>query len=172
MANFYTQLLECPPTRKYFLKKDGEIDQEYLQLVIHHLTKFCRRTASAELDDDYAAYVEYVGRTHTSQGADPKIYIPKRKVIGQVGFVQHAIGQALRAELEEIDPELEARASRAWNLLLMVYPLAYFITGVAGLPCATTVYTGPVLSAPGRWKVIRLSAPGTGTSMTSTAVNC
>ena len=120
VANFYTHLLEYPPTRKYFLKKDGEIDQEYLQLRMHHLTKFWRRTASAELDDDYAAYVDYVGQTHTSQGADPKIYIPERYVIGQVGFVQHAIGQALRAELEEIDPALEVRASRAWNLLLMV----------------------------------------------------
>lgn len=120
VANFYTHLLEYPPTRKYFLKKDGEIDQEYLQLRMHHLTKFWRRTASAELDDDYASYVDYVGQTHTSQGADPKIYIPERYVIGQVGFVQHAIGQALRAELVEIDPELETRASRAWNLLLMV----------------------------------------------------
>ena len=113
MANFYTQLLEYPPTRKYFLKKDGEIDQEYLHLVIQHLTKFWQRSDSAELDDDYAAYVDYVGQTHTSQRADPKIYMLKRKVIGQVGFIQHAIGQALKAELEEIDPELEARASKA-----------------------------------------------------------
>jgi nitrite reductase (NADH) small subunit len=120
VAKFYSHLLEYPPTRKYFLRKDGEIDQEYLQLRMHHLNKFWRRTASAELDDDYAAYVDYVGRTHTSQGADPKIYIPERYVIGQVGFVQHAIGQALRSELEQIDPELAVKASRAWGLLLMV----------------------------------------------------
>ena len=92
VANFYTHLLENPPTRKYFLKKKGEIDQEYLQLRMHHLTKFWRRTAPAELDDDYAAYVDYVSQTHTSQGADPKIYIPERYVIGLVGFVLHAIG--------------------------------------------------------------------------------
>ncbi len=66
MANFYTQLLEYLPTPKYFLTKDGEIDQEYPQLRMHHLTEFWRRTASAGLDDNYAAYVDYVGQTHTS----------------------------------------------------------------------------------------------------------
>jgi len=120
VAKFYTHLLEYPPTRKYFLKKDGSIDQEYLQFRMHHLTNFWRRTASGVFDDDYASYVDYVGRVHTSRGADPKIYIPERYVIGQVGFVQHAVSEALRAELHDIDAEFEARASKAWHLLLMV----------------------------------------------------
>ncbi len=29
---FYAHLLRYPPTRKFFLKKDGTIDQEYLEL--------------------------------------------------------------------------------------------------------------------------------------------
>src|SRR3990172_3459665 len=120
VAKFYTHLLEYPPTRKYFLRKDGSIDQEYLQFRMHHLTNFWRRTASGVFDDDYASYVDYVGRVHTSRGADPKIYIPERYVIGQVGFVQHAVSEALRAELHDIDAEFEARASKAWHLLLMV----------------------------------------------------
>jgi hypothetical protein len=32
---------------------------------------------------------------HTSHGADPNIYIPDRYVIGQVGFMQHAISDAI-----------------------------------------------------------------------------
>jgi len=87
---------------------------------MHHLTNFWRRTASGKYDDDYARYVDYVGRAHTSHGADPNIYIAERYVIGQVGFVQHAISQALTKELHEIDPDLEGRALRAWNLLMMV----------------------------------------------------
>jgi hypothetical protein len=71
-----------PPTRKYFLDKEGVIDEEHLQLRMHHLTNFWRRTAAAEYDDDYASYVDYVGKAHTSRGADPKIYIAERYVIG------------------------------------------------------------------------------------------
>jgi nitrite reductase/ring-hydroxylating ferredoxin subunit len=120
VAQFYTHLLRYLPTRKHFLRADGTVDQDYLQLRMHHLTNFWRKTASGVYDDDYARYIDYVGRAHTSHGADPNIYIAERYVIGQVGFVQHAISQALTKELHEIDPELETRALRSWNLLMMV----------------------------------------------------
>ena len=120
VAKFYAHLLDYPPTRKHFVKKDGSIDQEYLQLRMHHQTNFLRRTAAGVFDDNYADYVDFAGRVHTSKGSDPNIYIPERYVIGQVGFVQHAIGEALHDELHEVDAELEERASKAWDLLMMV----------------------------------------------------
>jgi nitrite reductase/ring-hydroxylating ferredoxin subunit len=120
VSKFYTQLLSYPPTRKHFLRKDGTLDQEYLQLRMHHLTNFWRRTAYGEFDDTYARYVDYVGRAHTSNGADPNIYIPERYVIGQVGFIQHAISEAISKELHELDSDWEVRTLRAWNLLMMV----------------------------------------------------
>lgn len=120
VGQFYTKLLGYPPTRKVFSKKDGSIDQEYLQLRMHHLTNFLRRTASGVYDDDYARFIDYVGRAHTTHGADSKIYIPERYVIGQIGLIQHAISDALHKELGQADPDLEDQASRAWNLLLMV----------------------------------------------------
>ena len=120
VSAFYENLLRYPPTRNLFLKKDGSIDQDYLQKRMHHLTNFWRRTASGVYDDDYARYVDYVGRAHTSHGADPNIYIAERYVIGQVGFIQHAITKALTEELHEYDPDLEHRAIRAWNMLMMV----------------------------------------------------
>jgi len=120
VSQFYTHLLFYPPTRKHFQKADGTIDRDYLRLRMHHLTNFWRRTATGKYDDEYARYVDYVGRAHTSHGADPKIYIAERYVTGQVGFVQHAISQALTKELHEIDPDLESRGLKAWNLLMMV----------------------------------------------------
>lgn len=120
VADFYTHLLRYPPTRTHFLNKEGVIDQAYLQKRMHHLTNFWRRTASGFYDDEYARYVDYVGRAHTSHGADPGIYIAERYVIGQVGFIQHAITQALTQELHELDPDLEESASKAWNMLMMV----------------------------------------------------
>ena len=120
VSKFYAQLLRYPLTREFFIKQDGSIDQAYLQLRMHHLTNFWRRTAGGVFDDNYARYVDYVGRAHTKHGADPNIYIPERYVIGQVGYIQHAISEALEKELHEYDQDLEVRALKAWNLLMMV----------------------------------------------------
>lgn len=120
VSDFYDHLLRYPPTRKFFLKKDGALDEAYLQLRMRHNANFWRRTAEGNYDDEYAGYIAYVGRAHTTHGADPTVYIPERYVIGQVGFVQHAIGQALHSELHDKDETSEHRAVEAWDKLLMV----------------------------------------------------
>lgn len=121
VADFYTQVLRFPGTRQHFLQRNSEtIDQEYLEMRMQHQTHFWRRAASGEYDDDFARYIDYVGQAHTSEGADPKIYISERYVIGMIGFVQHAISEALFAELHQMDPDLERRGILAWNRLMMV----------------------------------------------------
>lgn len=120
VAQFYDHLLRYPPTRQYFIKADGSLDHEYVQMRMGHLGNFWRRTASGPYDEEYARYIDYVGRAHTRRGADPRIDIPERYVIGQVGFVQHAISEAISQELHELDPDWEVRALKAWNLLMMV----------------------------------------------------
>lgn len=120
VADFYVQLLRYPETRKHFQRRDGTIDQEYVERRMSHQASFWRRAASGEYSEDFARFLDYVGRAHTSRGADPRIYIPERYVMGMVGFVQQRIGEALATELHEIDPELEVRALKAWNTFLMV----------------------------------------------------
>lgn len=121
VADFYQHLLRYPPTRAFFLKSDGSLDEPYLELRMQHQINFWLRTADAILDDDYARYVDFAGRAHTARGADPAIYIPERYVIGMVGFVQHAVSRALARELKgEDERELLDLASEAWNKLLMV----------------------------------------------------
>jgi nitrite reductase/ring-hydroxylating ferredoxin subunit len=120
VAEFYEHLLRYPPTRKFFMKKDGMLDDAYLELRMRHNANFWLRTTEGNFDDTYAAYVDYVGRAHTTHGADPSIYIPERYVIGQVGFVQHAVSHALHAELHDKDELLEHRTVEAWDKLLMV----------------------------------------------------
>ncbi len=87
---------------------------------MQHQAAFWRRTAQAVFDEDYARFVDYVGRAHTSQGADPGIYIPERYVMGMIGFVQQRLTAAIGQELGEIDPELALRAIKGWNTLLVV----------------------------------------------------
>ena len=120
VRQFYDHLLRYPETRKFFLNPDGSINEDYVQMRMQHLTNFWRRTAYGPYDDEYARYVDYVGRAHTKRGADPNIDIAERYVIGQAAYMQHAITEALGQELHEIDPEWEIRAAKAWNLLMMV----------------------------------------------------
>ncbi len=120
VADFYDQLLRYPPTRQVFLKPDGTIDQEYVEKRMLFQMNFWLRSASGVYDDDYASYVDYVGRAHTSHGADPNIYVAERYVIGMVGFMQRAIDQALDSELHDRDHVAEDRAEAAWGKLLMV----------------------------------------------------
>ena len=120
VAKFYTHLLRYPPTRQWFLREDGTVDQDYVELRMRHLTNFWLRTADAIFDDDYASYVDYVGRAHTSHGADPRIYIAERYVIGQVGFLQHAITEILVKEFYVMDEVLTIRAEEAWSKFMMV----------------------------------------------------
>jgi nitrite reductase/ring-hydroxylating ferredoxin subunit/hemoglobin-like flavoprotein len=120
VAKFYSHLLRHPPTRRFFLKKDGSIDQPYVELRMRHLTSFWLHAASGVYDNGFAGYVDYVGRAHTSHGADPRIYIAERYVIGQVGFMQHAISEAISKELRQVDEVFEIRAIEAWDKLLMV----------------------------------------------------
>jgi len=120
VAGFYSHLLRYPPTRKFFVSQEGAVDQEYLELRMRHLTNFWLRTASGVYDDDYARYLDYVSRAHTAHGANPGIYVAERYVIGQVGFVQHAISTILMRELRHGDQALQEAAVEAWDKLLMV----------------------------------------------------
>jgi nitrite reductase (NADH) small subunit len=119
LAEFYVHLLRYPPTRSVFLKKDGTVDNDYVELRMRHQTNFWLRTAEGVFDDEYAQYVDYVGRAHTAHGADPNIYVAERYVIGMVGFVQHAVSNVLRDELLS-DPAFQHEAEEAWDKLTMV----------------------------------------------------
>src|SRR5262249_24767177 len=44
VADFYTQVLRYPATRRHFLKQDGHVDQEYVEMRMQHQASFWRRT--------------------------------------------------------------------------------------------------------------------------------
>lgn len=148
VGDFYSHLLRYPLTRRLFLLPDGTINQDYLILRMRHLSNFWLRTAEGVYDDEYAGYVDYVGRAHTSHGADPTIYVPARYVIGQVGMIQHAISRAVSSELRAQDDELEFRAVEAWDKLMMV--LLEMLARAYGQELEPETYGAPV-SVDGAW---------------------
>ena len=120
VAKFYSHLLRHPPTRRLFLKKDGSIDQPYVELRMRHLTNFWLHAAGGVYDEGFAGYLDYVGRAHTSHGADPSIYVAERYVIGQVGFMQYVISEVISKELRHLDEAFEIKAIEAWDKLMLV----------------------------------------------------
>ena len=120
VSEFYAHLLRYPPTRKFFQRKDGTLDKDYVELRMRHLTNFWLRTASGDFDDDYARYVDYVGRAHTSHGADPQIYIAERYVIGQVGFMSARHQPRRWRSCAPRATRIRARGAEAWDKLMMV----------------------------------------------------
>ena len=48
---FYAHLLRYPPTRKFFLKMDGSIDEPYLELRMRHQANFWLRTCDGIFDE-------------------------------------------------------------------------------------------------------------------------
>lgn len=120
VGEFYEHLLRYPPTRKFFLKPDGTLDEPYLQLRMRHNANFWLRTLEGNYNDDYASYIDYIGRAHTSHGADPSIYIAERYVIGMVGYISHAISQSLSTDLHQTDHDFADAAIDAWDKLMMV----------------------------------------------------
>ena len=76
VADFYANLLSFPATRKHFLKKDGAIDQDYLEWRMQHQAAFWRRTAQAVFDEDYARFVDYVGKATPLRAQTPASISP------------------------------------------------------------------------------------------------
>ena len=54
VSKFYSHLLLHPPTRKFFLKQDGTLDEEYIELRMRHLTSFWLHAASGVYTDGFA----------------------------------------------------------------------------------------------------------------------
>ncbi|WP_423223189.1 hypothetical protein [Candidatus Amarolinea aalborgensis] len=106
---------ELSATRKHFLRADGTIDQEYLdlrvapgQLLAAHCAGPLRRRLCASWTTSAA---------HTSHGADPQVYIPERYVIGMMGFTGQRIAGLCRSCT--LDPGWRYAGLAAWHALLM-----------------------------------------------------
>ena len=119
-ASVYDNFLKYPESRKFFLNADGEIDDVRLDRRKHSLARWLRGSIDFKIDEDYPIRVLATGIVHSH----PPVHrahmgsIPSRFMIGTISFTQTALADLLHREME--DAGLAARASAAWNKLMML----------------------------------------------------
>ena len=147
-ASVYDNFLKYPESRKFFLNADGEVDDVRLDRRKHSLARWLRGSIDFKIDEDYPIRVLATGIVHSH----PPVHrahmgsIPSRFMIGPISFTQTALAELLHREME--DAGLAARASAAWNKLMMLQLdilLAGYLTETPTEPEATGLQnsTGP-----------------------------
>lgn len=147
-ASVYDNFLKYPGSRKFFLNADGEVDDVRLDRRKHSLARWLRGSIDFKIDEDYPIRVLATGIVHSH----PPVHrahmgsIPSRFMIGTISFTQTALAELLHREME--DAGLAARASAAWNKLMMLQLdilLAGYLTETPTEPEATGLQnsTGP-----------------------------
>ena len=139
-ASVYDNFLKFPGSRKFFLNADGEVDDVRLDRRKHSLARWLRGSIDFKIDEDYPIRVLATGIVHSH----PPVHrahmgsIPSRFMIGTISFTQTALAELLHREME--DAGLAARASAAWNKLMMLQLdilLAGYLTETPTEPEAT-----------------------------------
>ena len=119
-AAIYGHFLLFPETRRFFLREDGEVDQDRITRRKHSLIRWLENTIQYQVDGDLPVFLLTAGLVHSHPPSNRAHLgsVPSRFMIGTISFVQTAVAQLL---FQEIDDRQKAMlASLAWNKLLMV----------------------------------------------------
>ena len=146
-ASVYDNFLDFPESRRFFADEHGEINEERLARRKHSLMRWLRGSIDFQIDEDYPIRVLAMGIVHSH----PPLHrahlgsVPSRFMIGTISYIQSAVADLLRRELD--DPDLAMRAVTAWNKMLMLQldiMLAGYVTEVPNEPVpGGPQYTGP-----------------------------
>ena len=119
-ASVYDNFLKFPGSRKFFLNADGEVDDVRLDRRKHSLARWLKGSIDFKIARDYPIRVLATGIVHSHPPAHRAHMgsIPSRFMIGTISFTQTALADLLHREMG--DAGLAARASAAWNKLLML----------------------------------------------------
>lgn len=119
-ASVYDNFLKFPETRRFFLEADGEVDEVRLDRRKHSLARWLRGSIDFKIDRDYPVRVLATGIVHSHPPSHRAHLgsIPSRFMVASMSFIQTALADVLREELD--DQDLAMRASIAWNKMLML----------------------------------------------------
>ena len=119
-AAVYDNFLESSDSRRFFLDENGEVNEERLARRKHSLFRWLRGSVDFQMDEDYPIQVLATGIVHSHPPTHRAHLgsIPSRFMIGTISYIQTLVGEMLRQAIP--DPQEAARASAAWNKMLMV----------------------------------------------------
>jgi hypothetical protein len=117
-AALYEHFLAFARSARFFLREDGSVDQERIERRKHSLTRWLRETAAVATTQEFSYYLLAVAISHSNRAHGPGGTIPPNLMIGAMSLAQSALAGVFA---EDLSADEAARASLAWNKLLMVH---------------------------------------------------
>ena len=119
-AAVYDHFLKFPSTAQFFLTEEGKVDEQRVERRKHTLARWLNNSIDFELDGYLPGFLLAIAVVHSHPATHRAHFgsVPSRFMIGTMSFAQTAIADLLWQEMDE--PAEAARASAAWNKLLMI----------------------------------------------------
>lgn len=111
-AAVYEHFLSYPATARYFLTRDGEVNEPRLERRKHSLARWMRNSIEFKIDEQFPVFLLAVGVVHSNPP------LPARFMTGTISFIQTQIASMLAEEIH--DPVRALKTSAAWNKMLML----------------------------------------------------
>ena len=119
-AAVYERFLAYPATARYFLHRDGAVNETRLARRKHSLARWLRNSIEFQIDDQFPVFLLAVGVVHSNPPLPAGRHgsVPARFMTGTIAFIQSEISAALAQEIS--DPALAMQTAIAWNKMLML----------------------------------------------------
>ena len=119
-AAVYEHFLSFPATARYFLTRDGEVNEPRLARRKHSLARWLRNSIEFRIDHQFPVFLLAVGVVHSNPPLPAGRHgsVPARFMTGTISFIQTQIASTLAEEME--DSAAAMRTAIAWNKMLML----------------------------------------------------
>ena len=143
-AAVYEHFLSYPATARYFLTRDGEVNETRLDRRKHSLARWLRNSIEFRIDEQFPVFLLAVGVVHSNPPAPAGRHgsIPARFMTGTISFIQTQVALVLAEEVNDATRAL--RMSAAWNKMLMLQLDVLLAGYVTETPSPPRAYDGPV----------------------------
>ena len=142
-AAVYEHFLSYPATARYFLTRDGEVNETRLDRRKHSLARWLRNSIEFRIDEQFPVFLLAVGVVHSNPPAPAGRHgsIPARFMTGTISFIQTQVALVLAEEINDATRAL--RMSAAWNKMLMLQLDVLLAGYVTETPSPPRAYDGP-----------------------------
>ena len=119
-AAVYEHFLSYPATARYFLTREGEVNETRLERRKHSLARWLRNSIEFDIDEKFPIFLLAVGVVHSNPPLPAGRHgsVPARFMTGTIAFIQSQIASILAEEIHE--PGRALQTSAAWNRMLML----------------------------------------------------
>ena len=119
-AAVYEHFLSYPATARYFLHRDGAVNETRLARRKHSLARWLRNSIEFQIDAQFPVFLLAVGVVHSNPPLPAGRHgsVPARFMTGTISVIQSLVSAMLAEEIA--DPARAMETAIAWNKMLML----------------------------------------------------